>query len=465
MTVAGATVAGATVAGATATTTTTAPDSRKPQFFLAYQPELFAVGHPRLFLRTVLVVLPLALLLCWSRVSQVTGIAPAVSLTILGIWTAWLGIGTLVLGPRFQRSRAAFFLAANGNLFMCIGTALALVLATGNPSSPLWLGYVVYACINGTIPTRHGRRFLLLCHVLSPFLLTAVFVHSGLPLALALPGPALAAMFSFIGFAYLTAIADVGLGLQGERDEALALLREREGELERQRIARELHDSLGSTLGLVGMYADLVERHVNDPAELRRVSSVVREAANEGLHDLRAVLNALAPHSTSFGTLTRALSRLAQRASTLAGADVSVTPAGDVERLVPGSVRLAIVRCVQEGVRNALRHGAAKHVQVRLALEANAACLELEDDGAGLAPQPSVPSPSRLRPGAQQDGEPEGLGLAGMRTRAEELGGSFEVLTAASGTRLRVRLPLSRDFVLLAPTPAGRRQPSESAAR
>jgi signal transduction histidine kinase len=418
----------------------TASDApQKPQFFLAYQPELFAVGHPRLFFRTVLVVLPLAALLCLPQVSDVTGIAPAVSLTILGIWTAWLAIGTLVLGPRFQRSRAAFFLAANGNLFMCIGTALALVLATGNPSSLLWLGYVVYACINGTIPTRHGRRLLLLCHALSPFLLTVVFVCGGLPLARALPGPALAAVFSFIGFAYLTTVANVGLSLQAERDLALAQLREREGELERQRIARELHDSLGSTLGLVGMYADLVERHVDEPLELRRVSSLVRDAANEGLHDLRGLLNALAPHTTSFGALTRSLGRLAERASTLASADVSVTPQGDTERLVPGGVRLALVRCVQEGVRNALRHGAAKHVHVRLSLEAHDACLELEDDGSGLLP-------------GRAEGERDGLGLASMRARAEELGGSFEVLnTAPSGTHLRVRLPLSRATAAVIP--------------
>jgi len=47
----------------------------------------------------------------------------------------------------------------------------------------------------------------------------------------------------------------------------------------------ELHDSIGSTLGLVGMYADLVERHIDEPLELRRVSSVVRDAANEGEDD------------------------------------------------------------------------------------------------------------------------------------------------------------------------------------
>jgi signal transduction histidine kinase len=403
-------------------------DMDRPHFFLAYQPELFAVGHPRLFFRTVLVVVPLAALLCLPQVSRITGIEPGASLTILGTWTVWIGIGSLFLGPRFTRSRGAFFAAANGNLFMCIATALALVLATGNPSSLLWLGYVVYACINGTIPTPHGRAFFRLCHTLAPFLLTPFFVHAGVPLGRALPGPALASVFSFIGFTYLTTVADVGLSLQRERDEALALLREREAEIERQRIARELHDSIGSTLGLVAMYADLVDRHVDQPVELRRVSSVVREAANEGLNDLRGVLSALAPHATSFGALASALRRLAERASTLASADVSVVPIGDTERAVPATVRLALVRCVQEGVRNALRHGAAKQVRVRLALEPNSACLELEDDGVGLAP-----------------GEHGGLGLSGMRTRAEELGGTFEVLsTPSGGTELRVRLPLTK---------------------
>jgi signal transduction histidine kinase len=400
----------------------------KPQFFFAYQPELFAVGHPRLFLRTILIVLPLAALLCLRQVSRVTGIGPELSLPILGVWTVWIGVSTLILGPRFAQQRAAFFVAANGNLFMCIATALALVLATGNPASPLWLGYVVYSCINGSIPTPHGRRFLLLCHTLAPFLLSAWFVHAGMPLSRALLGPALASVFSFIGFAHLTTIADVGLTFQRERDEALAQLREKEAELERQRIARELHDSIGSTLSFVGMYADLVEHHVDEPSELRRVSSLVREAANEGLSDLRGLLSALAPHTTSFGALANSLRRLAERASSLAGADINVTPTGDSTQLVPGSVRLAVVRCVQEGVRNALRHGAAQRVQVRLSLDADSACLELEDDGSGLA----------------TDGEQTGWGLASMRVRAEELGGTFEVQgVAPRGTQLRVRLPLS----------------------
>jgi signal transduction histidine kinase len=324
----------------------------------------------------------------------------------------------------------AFFLAIYGNLGMCIGTALALVLAAGNPSSPLWMGYVVYACINGTIPTQHGRRFLLICHTLAPFLLTALFVQAGLPWSRALLGPAFASVFSFIGFAHLTGTADVGLTFARERDEALAQLREREGELERERIARELHDSIGSTLGLVGMYADLVERHVDEPADLRRVSALVREATSEGLHDLRGVLSALAPHTTSFGALASSLRRLAQRAGALANADVVVTLQGDSARSVPGGVRLALTRCVQEGVRNALRHGSAKHVDVRLSLDLHDACLELEDDGSGIA---------------AGGGDGDGLGLSGMRTRAEELGGSFEVLRSLPhGTQLRVRLPLAR---------------------
>lgn len=401
---------------------------RKPSFFLAYEPELFSVGHPRLFFRTVCVVLPLAALFCSQAFARVTGISRAAPLWILGVWTAWIGVSTLVLGPRFKRQRAAFFLAAYGNLSMCIGTALALVVATRNPASPLWMGYVVYACINGTLPSRHGRGFFLLCHSLAPFLLCPVFLHWGLPWSVALPAPAFAAVFSFIGYAHLTSIADVGLTFARERDVALDQLREREAELERQRIARELHDSIGSTLSLVGMYADLVERHSEEPADLRRVSTLVREAASEGLHDLRGVLNALAPHTSSFGALAGSLRRLAQRAGTLANANVNITLEGDTERSIPGRVRLALVRCVQEGVRNALRHGAAKRVDVKLWLDLDSARLELLDDGSGMAA-----------------GNADGLGLSGMRSRAEELGGSFEVSSALpSGTQLRVLLPLSR---------------------
>lgn len=403
--------------------------STSPSFFLAYEPELFAVGHPRMFVRTVLAALPVALILSLPQVSRTIGIPAHFSLPILGAWVAWIWLSTLVLAPRFERSRVAFFVAAHGNLTMCLGTALGLVLATGNPHSLLWLGYVVYTCIQGTIRTRHGRRFLLLCHVLAPFALTPFFVLLGESWGRALSGPALAAVFGYVGFAYLNSIADLGLDLQRERDDAVARLSEHEQERERQRIARELHDSLGSTLGLVGLYADLVEQNLGDEPELRRISSAVRESASEGLSDLRGLLSALAPHATSFGVLVGSLRRLAARTSSLSGAAVEVELTGDAERSVPGPVRLALVRCFQEGVRNALRHGSARHVSARFALEPRRAVLDLRDDGVGLD--------------TEGDAESGRSGLAGMRARAEELGGSFEICACASGgARLLVALPL-----------------------
>lgn len=399
------------------------------QFFLAYEPQLYSVGHPRLFVRTLASVLPLAAIVSVPQVAAFIGIRSAVALGILGVWTAWIGVSSLYLGPRFARARAAFFWAVYGNLFMCIGTALALVLSSGNPHSLLWLGYVLYSCINATLPTRNGRRFLMLCHALAPFLLTPVFLHLGQPLTRSITGPLLASVFSVIGFAYLSAVADVGLELQREHEAALARLREQEGELERQRIARELHDSLGSTLSLVGMYADLVEHHARDPQELRRVSGVVREAAGDGLTDLRGLLSALAPHTTSLSSLGSALRRLADRAGTLGGARVELELASDADgaRVVPGGLRLALVRCFQEAVRNALRHGAAKHVQGRLALEGNGVELTLRDDGSGI-----------------QGTADEGRGLVNMRARAQELAGRFTVESEPGrGTRVSLWLPLT----------------------
>jgi signal transduction histidine kinase len=403
--------------------------STSPSFFLAYQPELFAVGHPRMFLRTVLAAAPLGALLSLPQVSATIGIPAHFSVPILAAWTLWIGVSTLVLGPRFEQSRAAFFAAAHGNLVMCIGTALALVLATGNAHSLLWLGYVIYACINGTIRTRHGRRFLILCHTLAPFVLTPIFFRLGEPWGRALSGPAMASVFSLIGFLHLNGTADLGLDLQRERDEAVARLHDHEQERERQRIARELHDSIGSTLGLVGLYADLVEQNLNDQAELRRISQAVRESASEGLNDLRGLLSALAPHTTSFGVLVGSLRRLAARASSLSGAAVQVELTGDEAANVPGPVRLALVRCFQEGVRNALRHGSARHVSAHFSLEPRRATLALHDDGVGL--------------GAASDPDSGGVGLGSMRARAEELGGTFEIGTSASGgARLLVALPL-----------------------
>ncbi|SEJ94183.1 hypothetical protein SAMN04488058_1471, partial [Deinococcus reticulitermitis] len=89
------------------------------------------------------------------------------------------------------------------------------------------------------------------------------------------------------------------------------------------------------------------------------------------------------------------------------------------------AVEVAAYRIVLEGVTNVVRHAQARHCAVRLWPGGDVLRVEVEDDGAGGA---------HLRPGH--------VGLRGMRERAEELGGTFELTSAPGGTRLVAHLPL-----------------------
>jgi signal transduction histidine kinase len=95
---------------------------------------------------------------------------------------------------------------------------------------------------------------------------------------------------------------------------------------------------------------------------------------------------------------------------------------------LPAAVEVAAYRIVAEAMHNAVRHGRASLVRIRFAEEGGDAGhlgVEVADDGAGIG-----------------DGAAPGVGIASMRRRAEELGGSFDLESGASGTTVRARIPV-----------------------
>jgi signal transduction histidine kinase len=217
--------------------------------------------------------------------------------------------------------------------------------------------------------------------------------------------------------------------VRSEQRLALEALRARNAELERQQIAQDLHDVVGSSLAIFGLSADLVERNAAEPDRLLRIAGDLREASREGLSELRGMLDSLAPETTSCAELGRALKRAARRISAISGSSLELVVAGDEAASIDGAVRLAAMRIFQEAVNNALRHAAASSVQVRLSVEDRALCLSVINDGARLA-------------AAISQGNPRGI--VGMRERAVQLGGSFAISSLLDGrTEVKVVMPLS----------------------
>lgn len=389
-----------------------------------------AVISPRALGAAALSALGFCAAMSLPFVEPLVGLSPAEVWAIGGIHFAWDAVVALILSPLRARHRWPVHVAAAGNLLVNTALCIALPVATGSPDTPLWAAPVMYATFNGALREVPPSFVMLGLHVLAPLAAIPLFPEAAD--ARALVGPAVASALSFAGYQYMASLSAGWRQLRRERDEAIRASRHAEQELERRQLAQDLHDSVGSALSLVGMYGDLVDLYADTPTELRRVAGTLKEAASEGLVELRGLLEAMAPTSGTGESLGRTLSSLGRRASLLSGVavEVAVAEGPQVRSELPGPVRLATVRIFQEALNNALRHGAPERVDVRLSMAGGRVVLEVEDDGQGFDATERAPaSPGR--------------GLRGMVARASSLGGTLDVISSPGrGTRVRVDLPL-----------------------
>jgi signal transduction histidine kinase len=200
-------------------------------------------------------------------------------------------------------------------------------------------------------------------------------------------------------------------------------------EEERERLARELHDSVsqalyGVVLGTRSTLSMLRER--GDPEAAARALEEVAAMADTALSEMRELLVELHPGSLLDEGLSGALRRVAAAmASRYRGVDIECSV--DPEPELPVATKEALYRIAQEALRNALRHGRPRRVAVRLLAAAGSVTLEVSDDGDGF--DSAVPSPGRL-------------GLVSMRERAARAGGRLQLTSApARGTTVSASVP------------------------
>ncbi|MBE1496766.1 signal transduction histidine kinase [Amycolatopsis lexingtonensis] len=230
----------------------------------------------------------------------------------------------------------------------------------------------------------------------------------------------------------LTAAATRGFrtgatALLGPSDRERAVLAERHAAVlaQRNRLARELHDSIGHTLTTstiqAAAAAELVEA---DPAQVRRALGTIEEASRSALEDLDHVLGLLREEPAAkepARTLTK-VDVLAVRARE-AGLDVRLAVTGPVAAL-PAAVSREGYRIVQEGLTNALRHAGPGAVDVRVEAGPDALAIAVVNALAGAGP----------RPGRR--------GLAGLAERVEALRGELAAGPDGERWRLRATIPL-----------------------
>ena len=200
---------------------------------------------------------------------------------------------------------------------------------------------------------------------------------------------------------------------------------------ERARLARELHDAVTQTLFSIRAPARaaavLAAREPCAPDRVKAEIEVVGALGAEAHAELRAVIDGLAPPDLQDGGLAESLRRYAVLAGRAHGIPVTFT-AAELPALSPRT-EAALYRVAQEALHNALRHSGAGTVGVRLARTGRRVTLEVGDDGHGFTPE----APSG------------GVGLASMRQRAANVGGTLSIRSGASGTLVRMAVPVKAE--------------------
>ncbi|MBC8255602.1 MAG: PAS domain-containing protein, partial [Ardenticatenia bacterium] len=234
--------------------------------------------------------------------------------------------------------------------------------------------------------------------------------------------------FSAEDVALVASVADhVGVAVENAR------LRRRAEEAavleERQRLARELHDSVTQSLYSLTLFAEAA-RELAVAGDLDRVENYVAqlgETALQALKEMRLLVYQLRPEALERVGLVEALQQRLDAVEGRAGVENHLLVEEGLT--LPPPVRQGLYLIAREALNNALKHAAATSVTVHIRTEGQHVKLEVVDNGRGF-------DPGTLR-------DRGGMGLISMRERAEALGGSLTVLSApGEGTRVKVEVPL-----------------------
>ncbi|MFE1554725.1 sensor histidine kinase [Streptomyces sp. NPDC058734] len=313
-------------------------------------------------------------------------VATSVALTVLlsyALFRDWERFGPLLLRHRW-------LLAAD----MAVG---ALLLVTATPSSPLGLVALGTPLLAGLVYGWRG---------------SAVIAAAQTVLVAALGGGLVLSLLCVLSGAAGSSVRDFLFRLSETRARLAAAEAVRE---ERERLAREMHDSVSKTLHGLALAADALSR-TSDPASIRTQAELVASAARRAASESRALLTDLRAGPVPLLPALHAL-------------DAQVRVSGAVPALPP-SVARHVVAVAAEAVENVRRHAGASETLLTVSATGTHLTVSVEDDGRGLPAQ--LPSAGHF-------------GVRGMRERAAAIGAALSLGPRPSGrpgTRVRLSLPL-----------------------
>jgi signal transduction histidine kinase len=203
---------------------------------------------------------------------------------------------------------------------------------------------------------------------------------------------------------------------------------------ERNRMARELHDTLAHSLSALTVQLEAVRSlWALNPDSARRMLDQADQTARNGLTEARRALQDLRATPLRDMGLVLALRDLAERAADRSGTELELQLPSGIAGSLPLSVEQGVYRIAQEALENIVRHAEARTLSVRLAQAPAGLELCIRDDGRGIAPELSQRSVNQTQ---------SGMGLRGMQERANLIGGRLEIDSQPqTGTEVRLVVP------------------------
>jgi signal transduction histidine kinase len=213
-----------------------------------------------------------------------------------------------------------------------------------------------------------------------------------------------------------------------------ARLYERSRELsiveERNRLARELHDSVTQTLFSLSLTAESAAALAeSDPDRAREQLVTVQRLAAEALKEMRSLIFELRPAELDVDGLVATLRKRIDVLRRVYRKDIELRVRG--ERRLDPSAETHVFRIVQEALHNGLKHSQAERLEVELAMQDGRVLVDVRDDGIGFDPEAAQRRSGRL-------------GLTSMQERARALGGKLEIRSRpGAGTDVRIEAPIA----------------------
>ncbi len=314
-----------------------------------------------------------------------------------------------------------------------VGLVVALwVLAVWASPAAVAAVPAMYPLVFGTLPLRAAAVATTVINLIP---LTILLIRQGvsapnLPVAIAItliglvaaPVIGVETMMSMKQRKRLAALVEE---LAATRAESARLSREAGAAAERERLAREIHDTLAQGFTSIVALAQAIEPELdNDTAAAKRHVELIRSTARENLAEARAMVAELTPTALNDGSLPAAIQRQCDRLSAESGIAATVCVDGELPPLGMAT-DVVLLRAAQEAFANIRKHSQANTVTVALSPVECGVRLSVADNGIGLA-----------------DEHTEGFGLRGMRARATQVGGTMSVTpTPGGGTTVTVEVP------------------------